>query len=450
MKKLFLTQLVITTLCLLALTFSGLVIGSVYSGLYATDKIAFGVTVADVDVGGLTVDEAAEKFRPLLQEKLNEPLLTIKCQDKVWKINKDDIDFSLPAANQLASKAYATGKNIYTRQTVYHYCFFTEPVINCELNSVFSMDTLKAKLDKIALEINVPAKSASILMKNSALVVDRESLGLKVDVASSMDLCVAKLKTNLNDKIDLVTQKDIPIISEKNFVDINSILSETKTQVDPNNVLRIKNIELAASKINQTLVEPDKFFSFNNSVGLRTVEAGFENAPVVVDNDIVDGIGGGICQVSSTLYNAVLEAGLQVKERAAHALVPKYVPPGQDATVADNLIDFKFTNNYKHSIYIVSNYENYILTIRILGNKNDKSADFNILTDQKAIENTVTYVRNTRLPAGAVEVIDSGHKGFLVQKYRIAQINGVEISREHLGTDIYEPQNRIIAIGEGY
>lgn len=111
------------------------------------------------------------------------------------------------------------------------------------------------------------------------------------------------------------------------------------------------NIETATAAINNYLLLPGELFSFNRVVGPRTVERGYELAPIIVGNAVVPGLGGGICQVSSTLYNAVLKAGLEVVERYPHSLPVGYVPPGRDATISNHL-DFKFRNNSDRLVLI--------------------------------------------------------------------------------------------------
>lgn len=128
---------------------------------------------------------------------------------------------------------------------------------------------------------------------------------------------------------------------------------------------RNTNIELAAAAINNYLLFPGELFSFNKAVGPRTVERGYELAPIIVGGSVVPGLGGGICQVSSTLYNAVLEAGLEVVERYPHSLPVGYVPPGRDATVSDYL-DFKFRNNQDRVLLIKTACQGGRIEITIL------------------------------------------------------------------------------------
>lgn len=128
---------------------------------------------------------------------------------------------------------------------------------------------------------------------------------------------------------------------------------------------RANNVVLAASRINGVVVKPGESFSFSKTILPRTAENGYVNAPIIVNKKYTNGIGGGVCQVSSTLYAAMVSASLPATERHAHSLPSHYIPEGLDATIAGNSKDLKFTNTFKHSIVINASADNGTLTVTI-------------------------------------------------------------------------------------
>lgn len=156
-------------------------------------------------------------------------------------------------------------------------------------------------------------------------------------------------------KLNLTVQEPTPI-------------AQYSTYFDSSQVNRTENIRLAAKALDGKLLAPGERFSFNESVGERTAEAGYKVAMIIVGKEFVPGLGGGVCQVSSTLYNAVSLAGLEILERHAHSLEITYVPYGQDATVAYGVLDFKFRNNTEDDLLIRSSVEGGTLTFQLYKN----------------------------------------------------------------------------------
>ena len=172
-------------------------------------------------------------------------------------------------------------------------------------------------------------------------------------------------------------------------------LSTFSTTYAASNVNRTTNLKLAAKKINGTVLMPGETFSYNQVVGERTIAAGYKEAPIYVEGRVEDGLGGGICQITTTLYNAVVLANLDIVERTNHQFVPSYVGAGRDATVVYGAIDFKFKNNRNYPIKLICSVSSGIANFKILGLKtsNDYKVEISSrITSQTANStNSVTY-----------------------------------------------------------
>lgn len=159
---------------------------------------------------------------------------------------------------------------------------------------------------------------------------------------------------------------------------INFVLSEFSTRFDSNVKGRSQNISLAASSIDGMILMPGEEFSFNRTLGPINTSRGYQYAPVIVSGEFVEGVGGGICQVSTTLFNAALRSGLQITERRPHSLPVAYVPRGTDAMVSSSS-DFKFKNNLNSPIYIQAFVQNSRINFKIYGSQADnKNVDISV------------------------------------------------------------------------
>lgn len=155
-------------------------------------------------------------------------------------------------------------------------------------------------------------------------------------------------------------------------------LSSFSTNYSAQNVNRTTNLRLAANKINGTVVMPGEEFSYNKVVGERTIAAGYKEAPIYVSGRVEDGLGGGICQITTTLYNAVVYANLEITERTNHQFVPSYAGASRDATVVYGAIDFKFKNNRNYPIKILCSVSSGVANFQILGLKTSEDYDVEI------------------------------------------------------------------------
>lgn len=211
---------------------------------------------------------------------------------------------------------------------------------------------------------------------------------------------------------------------------------------------RAHNIHLACSKIHGYVLAPGEEFSYNDVVGPRTQEAGFRMANVYVGNTVQPGIGGGICQVSSTLFNAVVFADLEITQRYNHSLPVTYVPMGRDATVSYNSLDFKFKNTYPTPIEISAECEGRRNVITIRGINNHPERKIEMETERTGTsEPKVVQKKDPELPEGEIKVEEKGTNGSSYVTYKVVYENGTRVSREVLCKSTYKAKDRIEIVG---
>lgn len=226
------------------------------------------------------------------------------------------------------------------------------------------------------------------------------------------------------------------------------ILGTFSTTYNTSNQNRITNLKLASEKIDGTIILPGETFSYNKVVGERTIAKGYKEAAVYAGGKVVDGIGGGICQLSSTLYNSVLYANLEITSRSNHRFLTSYVTAGRDATVSWGTIDFCFKNTRSYPIKITSEVKNGVVTTSIYGIREEK--EYEVVIESKVTEvipYSTKYVKDSTLKEDEEEIVQYGANGAKSETYKIVKYNGIVVSREQISSDIYSPLERIVKKG---
>ncbi len=228
------------------------------------------------------------------------------------------------------------------------------------------------------------------------------------------------------------------IITEEPNATINSLkkervkLSEFTTYFNAENTPRVHNIELAATKINGSVLKHGEEFSFNKTVGERTEKNGFKSARIIFEGDFTDGVGGGVCQASTTLYNAALLSGMQISEHHAHSLRVGYIEPSFDAMVSGDTADLKFINLTGHNVYIVCKTGNGCISIAFYGMQNDIT-----YARKSIILNEIEPPEQEEVFGDEEKIIKEEKFGCISEGYLIAYKNGKQISLQKLRKDKY-------------
>lgn len=244
-----------------------------------------------------------------------------------------------------------------------------------------------------------------------------------------------------------ITEAEIGVedLGDSIFVDT---LSTYTSKYDVSNRNRSTNLEIAASKLNNVILLPGETFSYNQTVGERTISNGFKEASIYTSRGVEYGLGGGICQVSSTLYNAVLEANLDIVERKNHRYAVTYVPNGRDATVAYGSIDFKFKNSRTYPIKLIASAKNGVVSISVKGIKEE--VEYNVTVTTKKLQTTpfeTKYIDDNTLAKGTEVVKQYGYYGYKYETYKVLSLNGAVVSTTLLSTDTYTPLTKIVRVG---
>ena len=240
-------------------------------------------------------------------------------------------------------------------------------------------------------------------------------------------------------------KKTINNLGEEAFPDL---LATFSTRFDGSNYNRNTNIKLAAKKVNGTVILPGEKFSFNTIVGSRTIEAGFKEGTAYIGGKVVPDVGGGVCQVSSTIYNTALLANLEIVERSNHMFTTGYVAASRDATVYYGSLDFIFKNSRKYPIKMVASANGGVCKVSIYGIKEEK--EYEVIIQSKItsyINPTTIYKEDPTLEEGKEVVEQTAITGCRCEGYKILKLNGKIVSQTLLSKDTYKSRNKIVRRG---
>ena len=356
-----------------------------------TENISYGVYYNDTDLSNTPKNELQARLQEL-NSKIPQTISIDMGNNKKQQATYHDLGIQIDTEAMVkAISTYGYEDDMWTLLSNRFKALF----YGHHFKPQYKLDEVKGKtyLSELAKTIDTPGHDAYLTLENGQVVFHPAKEGKRIDI----DATLKKLKDDLQ----------------------------------------------ASDSINGTLIKPGAQFSFNDVVGERTAEAGYDDAPVMIDGKLVPGIGGGICQVSSTIFNTALLSGMNIIERTPHFEPVGYIQAGRDATVAWGYLDFKFRNPYQQSIYILSVMNNGTLTIYIIGTAQDKPKNVSIsVGDYGEIPNkTITKVD----PSLKEKEVQEGHVGLTMNTYRTITY-GNWVTQTDSFESVYDPVDTIITM----
>lgn len=301
-------------------------------------------------------------------------------------------------------------------------------------------------LDEVYQKVHTEPQDAKLTEANGEHTITPHVIGVDFNLEDAKK----KLSETPDQKIEIaltITNPKVTTIMLEATL-FKDTLSEVTTYFSPKKVNRVHNVKLAAKFINGTVLNPGETFSYNDTVGPRTAKRGFREAQIFAAGEIVDGLGGGICQVSSTLYMAAMRADMKTVSRRNHSFYVDYAPKAQDATVVYGSIDFKFQNTSPYPIKIVSYQQNNLIRVTIKGTKTETKTvkiQTKVLSTTPFTEKVV--IDNTLKPGERV-IKQKGQEGITMEAYRLVYDgNGNLISKTFENKTKYVPLTQIVHVG---
>lgn len=302
-------------------------------------------------------------------------------------------------------------------------------------------------IDKIHSEVYQEPQDA--YYTKEPFTVHPEVEGIDFDVEKAKEIIASEVKDEY--VIELIITKPKVTIEDIGTEAFPDRLSTFSTRYDASDKDRTTNLVIACQKLNGKVIMPGETFSYNATLGPRTYAAGYRNGKIYENGQVVDGLGGGICQISSTLYNAALMSDMEIVERRNHQFVTSYVSEGRDATVVYGATDFKFKNTRTYPVRLVASAKGGVATVSVYGIKEaDREYTYSFRTDPiSTIPYTTKYIEDSSLSAGQEVVTQKGANGLVCKTYMTKMLNGKIVSTKLLSTDTYSAMQKIVKRGTG-
>ncbi|WP_395549106.1 MULTISPECIES: VanW family protein [unclassified Lacrimispora] len=414
------------------------------------DTLPDGIYVGEYNLGGMTEEEASQKIQGLVNEMENQKItLIVDGQPVETQAKNLGFHWSNPEAVSQAASSWQGG-NLIKRYLNKKDIEQNHVIIPLE-TALDDGSVAAFVADKCAQAVMEP-KNATIVRGKGEFIVTPSAIGKTVDVAATKQALDAALANGLKEPVTAtaVVLEVKPAITTDDLITIKDVLGTFSTSFSSSGASRSKNLQVGAGKINGHVLMPGETLSGYECMHPFTVENGYATASAYENGQVVDSIGGGVCQIATTLYNAVLRAELEVAQRQNHSMIVGYVKPSEDAAIAGTYKDIKFTNNYSTPIYVEGYTSGKTLTFTIYGKETrpaNRTFDFVSETLSVTDPGAPKEIVDPTLPPGSKSQVQSAHKGMKSRLWKVVYVDGVEQSREILHTDTYNPSKAIIKVG---
>jgi vancomycin resistance protein YoaR len=417
-----------------------------------TDKFYGGISVQGVDVSGMTMDEAEKAVKEQEGSAAGTYHIVITCGDKQWELTQTDMSFSYDTQDVL-KKAYAVGRSgdLETR-----YKTVTDLKIKPEsftLTAKLDEDDLKAKVMKIAAEVEKPAAepTVSAFSVSSGFTFKDGTDGVSVDKDSLWNDVKAVADGSHAGTVAMKTTA-VPCKTSLSSLKQHMKKLGTFSTVSVNNENGTYNMKKALLLANGTKIEAGATFSFFNTVGPCDRANGFRIAGAISNGRHVDSYGGGICQASTTIYGAALRSGMEVVERYNHSIPSAYCEIGQDATVSYPYTDMKVKNTTNYPMFLVTSTSGRKLTATFYGYQPDDYDSIDIVSQVDKTYPAPTeakYIEDSSLAANVIRLEQSAKRGYVASARRIYMKNGKTVKTEFLNSSTYPAMPAYYSYGPG-
>ncbi|MBO5069476.1 MAG: VanW family protein [Roseburia sp.] len=413
------------------------------------DTIADGVYIGSVHVGGMTAEEAAAAIDDYVAVA-NQAVITLSAGEKSIEVIGEQLGIHVLDAN-VVQEAMDVGRvgSLIKRYKDKKDLEQGAKVIPLILN--VDTATVTALLEEEADNLNQDAVNNGLVRKDGEFQFIEGAQGIAVNVTDSVSIIVHSMNDGwdgTDTRIELAAEIVEPLGSKEELSKIQDLLGSYTTNYSDSTQNRCTNISIAAGLIDGTVLYPGEEFSVAAAIGPLDASNGYELAGAYENGQTVQSYGGGVCQVSSTLYNAVILAELEITERSNHSMIVTYVKPSMDAAIAGDYKDLKFVNNRETPIYLEGYTVGKNVYFNIYGE--ETRADNRKVTYESEVvsqEDPPTQFVGTADPAGQISVAQSKHTGYVARLWKVVTVDGTEESREVYNKSTYKSSPKIVNVG---
>lgn len=427
---------------------SGILLGGTYyvnNRYIDTETFYDGVSIDGISLNGLTKEEALDLIKSEKEEEINDNGIDLIYEDYTQRINFSDIGYTYNY-EEVVDEAFEIGREGRFFNRVKTIWQLKGNPMDIELTHSYDATAVEDIVNRVEEELLVDPVDATISISNGNIEVTEETTGRTVIKDELISLII--------DHIESLEDVEIPVeLAEaevkKEFLDqINGVIGSYSTSFAGSAPGRVYNIKHSSEPFNNMLILPGEEISFNDTTGPRSTQNGYRGAPVIENGELTQGVGGGVCQTSTTLYNTLLLADVEITQRSPHSIAQAYVPKGRDGAVADGYLDLKFKNKYDFPIYLKSQVVGNTVEFYVYGDTTVK--DYTVQIDTELVA-TVPYETHEQLDKNAApgsrELVQEGRTGYRVRTYKSIVKDGSVIEREEISFDYYPKRDFIYKVG---
>ena len=428
------------------------ILGSVFAfPAYAKEKtFPEGIYAGDFALGGLTKEQAEEKFASYVSA-LEERSITLDVVGNKVETTAKDLGYACANTDALQeAEEYAAG-GCLIRQYMERKDLEKEPV-HISLEAGVNETVVQAFVEEQCSGLPGEPQDAAITRVNGMFEIPPDQSGMAVDVKATIDALNKALEkeTGAAVSVDAVVSEQQPKIKKADLESISDVLGTCTTAYASSGASRSGNIANGVSKINGHVLMPGETLSGYECMHPFTIENGYFTAAAYENGQVVDSVGGGVCQIATTLYDASLAAELEITQRQNHSMIVTYVKPSMDAAIAGTYKDIKITNNYSTPIYIEGTTAGKTLTFTIYGKETrpaNRKVEYISETLSKTDPGEPQRKVDNSLKPGQTKQVQSAHIGYKSRLWKVVTVDGVEKERTILHTDTYNPSKAIVLVG---
>lgn len=418
--------------------------------ILSKDTFATGVFIDDVNVSGLSYEDGEKLVREHSTQQLSDIQLTLNTNGEVQQLSATELGISY-GVDEALKQAYEYNKHPEDSvEQRFNKTAYLSNGVNFYSEQIVDQKQLRSAVMNYAKQYSVPAIEATATFNKNTATFDymSEQTGTEVDTDKLMIDIMNAVTQQGSTSIQVAFREVQPSIKADELKQNTSLLSTCVTIAD-NSEYRNTNIKLISAAVDGYEIKPGTVLSINELVGERTAEKGYMPASAISDGILVDQVGGGICQLAGTLYNAALLADLEIVERVKHTWPSVYLPIGQDSTLNWNDKDLKIKNNTDYSIFVSAKFVDQNLTVKLFGQPLPDGMTIEVKNNViKEIDpGPVEILYTSKLAAGTTQTVRKARTGYKVEVYRIYYQDGVEVKRTLVSKDTYPALSKIVLKG---
>lgn len=419
--------------------------------VYAKEmKIPEGIYVGDFSLGGMTEEEAEQEVREYV-DGLADQKVTLNIEGQNVETSAKELGFYWSNTDAVdEATEHAVRGNLVQRYMGMKD--LQKNPVHIPLETEVDEGSVEAFITEKCGDMTAEPQNASIIRENGQFVITPGVSGKTVDIAATKEAVDTALKAAGGQAVavDAVVAVKDPDITEEDLSTISDVLGTCSTSFASSGAARSKNLSNGAAKINGRVLMPGETLSGYECMQPFTTENGYYTAAAYENGQVVDSIGGGVCQIATTLYNAALRAEVEITQRQNHSMIVTYVKPSMDAAIAGTYKDIKITNNYSTPIYVEGYTDNRELYFTIYG-KETRPANREVKYVSETLGSTdpgaPTEKLDPSLAPGTRRQVQSAHRGLRSRLWKVVTVDGVEVERTLLHTDTYNASKAIVLVG---